>query len=295
MPDTGIVLSVNRLTHDQLAQVKELEKRCNEYDSITLKLNWDMLENRKAEECSDWLYVEDGKAVGFLALFAFKSSEAEISGMVDPEYRRRGIFRKLFEAAAEECRKRGIPEQLLIVQRGSESGRSFAGYTGAAYEFSEYWMELPSGYDRDVLSSVISAGQIQLRPAEQADMEVAIRLDVAGFGVTESDARGFNEQKLAAAGESFWIAELEGTPIGKINIQLYDGGFISGFCVLPEYRGQGHGRVILGKAISIAESKQLQGKLALEVAANNDRALGLYKSVGFVERSVNDYYRVTVG
>ncbi|EGL17332.1 hypothetical protein HMPREF9413_1203, partial [Paenibacillus sp. HGF7] len=37
------------------------------------------------------------------------------------------------------------------------------------------------------------------------------------------------------------------------------------------------------------------GKLALEVAASNDRALGLYKSVGFVERSVNDYYRVTVG
>jgi ribosomal protein S18 acetylase RimI-like enzyme len=63
--------------------------------------------------------------------------------------------------------------------------------------------------------------------------------------------------------------------------------------VLPEYRGRGFGRELLLKGI--AKLKEANAReIMLQVAAGNDRALGLYQSCGFVETSVMDYYKFTI-
>ncbi|CAG7653116.1 GNAT family N-acetyltransferase [Paenibacillus allorhizosphaerae] len=284
------IIPVHQLSESQLERVRALEQCCNTHDGITLKLNWEMVERRSGEEINDWLYTVDGQIVGFLGMYVLKPSEAELSGMVHPDFRRKGIFRKLLQAATDECKRRGIPNRILIVQRGSESGHALAEHLGAAYQFSEYWMELSDEHSHEEGIAGPSASQISLRPAVESDLNLLVRLDVSGFGVSENDAKTFNRRIAASEGELRLIAELEGVPIGKLNILLHGGGFIFGFCVLPEYRGKGHGRAILAEAIRLVRSRRLSGKLALEVAATNSHALGLYKSVGFVECNINDYY-----
>ncbi len=50
--------------------------------------------------------------------------------------------------------------------------------------------------------------------------------------------------------------------------------------VLPEYRGKGIGRQLLQACISKARTKGIT-RIELEVRADNERAIALYKALGF--------------
>lgn len=130
------------LEADELAAIQKLVQLCNEHDGIDLKVNPDMLQSRPGKHTEDFLCYQDELLVGFLGLYSFHGGEAEVSGMVHPDYRRAGIFRTLQEMSADECKKRSIPHQLFIVQRESASGKAFVESLGAEYSFSEYWMDL---------------------------------------------------------------------------------------------------------------------------------------------------------
>lgn len=77
-----------------------------------------------------------------MGLYQFNSHEIEISGMVHPNYRRRGIFTELVKAAKEEIRQRGVSKLIYMNQKGSASGQLFLEALGAIYTFSEYWMKI---------------------------------------------------------------------------------------------------------------------------------------------------------
>jgi putative acetyltransferase len=58
-----------------------------------------------------------------------------------------------------------------------------------------------------------------------------------------------------------------------------------GMGVLPEYRGQGVGRRLLQACIAKAHAKGIT-RIELEVRADNERAIALYKSLGFQQEAV---------
>ncbi|HEY4386810.1 MAG TPA: GNAT family N-acetyltransferase, partial [Ktedonobacteraceae bacterium] len=126
----------------EIHEITQLAQVCNSYEGLDLKLNWNILRNRPSDQLSDFLYYTDGELVGFLPLFSFSSQEGEISGMVHPAYRRRGIFSVLFEAACQEARRRDLPSLLLIVEQASAGGQGFARCLSSTYDHSEYKMIL---------------------------------------------------------------------------------------------------------------------------------------------------------
>src|SRR5947209_1607857 len=97
------------LTTAELAQIEQLALLCNTYDGLDLKLNWETLRSRPSEQTNDFLYYAADQLVGYLALFSFNAQEAELSGMVHPDQRRRGIFSTLLQEAKRECEQRNIP------------------------------------------------------------------------------------------------------------------------------------------------------------------------------------------
>ena len=83
-------------------------------------------------------------------------------------------------------------------------------------------------------------------------------------------------------------------PIGALNLTIDESGSgIYGFGVLPEYRGRGYGRQILARAIEYAQAVE-RPPIFLEVAPENDAALGLYTSVGFRETHRYDYFILAI-
>lgn len=78
-------------TTDTLRNIEELQERCEQFDGISLKLNWDMLRGPSNVGDTEWLVTyENELLVGFLGLYGF-GSEMEVCGMVRPGYRRRGF------------------------------------------------------------------------------------------------------------------------------------------------------------------------------------------------------------
>lgn len=288
MQKQGIELKQG-LNEEELAAIRELADVCEMHDGIRLKLNWDMLRGRPQGVTNDLLYYENGKLAAFLGMYVLIPTEAELSGMVHPACRRRGIFTEMVGAALSELQGRGPKDAIYICSRDSASGHAFLRQRGLPYSFSEYVME------RDEVGLTASPASLpvdlKLRQAGAEDAKLLGELNRVGFGMTEQEADGFAAAALSP-NELTYVAEIGGRAVGKISV-LNEGGtaFIYGFSVRPEERGRGIGRSILAGTIERVEREQGATRCRLEVAADNERALGLYKSCGFHVVSVIDYYK----
>ncbi|OPA79430.1 GNAT family N-acetyltransferase [Paenibacillus selenitireducens] len=282
------------LSEQELQDIRELADICNLLDGIQLKLNWVSLQTRSGEETNDFLIYNDaGDLIGYLGMYVFRSSEAEISGMVHPRYRRQGLFRKLVDAALTECRQREFPKVLFICHHASASGKAFLIEAGTTYTMSEHWMRCEWADVTNVERSAALA--MEIRAADVEDTEVLVSLNQDGFDMTEEDSREYVERCFGSPLEYTFIAELEGQPIGKLGVTYEDGAaFIYGFCVQPTLRGKGYGRAILRGLIEQLNRERSISRFELEVAVKNERALGIYESCGFRVVSANDYYVLTV-
>lgn len=60
-----------------------------------------------------------------------------------------------------------------------------------------------------------------------------------------------------------------------------------------KYRNIGYGREILALLLQMAAGKNYE-KAILEVASDNPNAMNLYKSFGFKETTVYDYYEIQI-
>jgi GNAT superfamily N-acetyltransferase len=305
------------LTEQELADIRKLEERCNREEGIRLKLNWMTLQTRPAGETNDFLAYESGELVGFLGLYCFHSTEAEISGMVHPDYRRRGVFTSLVQAVKEECRRRGVPKLIFICQHRSVSGKAFLQALGAEYAFSEHWMEMTwadpreeqvQGREEEKPESELvrrneqhscredaERGALRLHKATIDDLDIIVDLVSQGFEMSPEDSLDFVKRTLNDETEATYLSERDGEIIGNIRVSLEEGGaFLYGFCMRPDVRGHGYGRQTLAAIIDLVRREHGVRRFLLEVETKNDRALGLYESCGFRSQNVNDYYTLLI-
>lgn len=285
------MLKKQGLTHTELSDIERLAVLCNIHEGLDLKLNWDNLRTRSRNETNDFLSYDNGKLVGFLALFCFNPREAEISGMVHPDYRHKGIFSTLFHAAKEECQHRGVPKILLIVEHSSSSGQTFAQELGTSYDHSEHKMVL-----QEPKLPTPSNEHLQFRSAKVEDAPILARITALAFDMLESEVDWYTENIMdSSSSRHYYVGVLNGSIIGKIDVVFEkQEAIIYGFGVLPQYRGRGYGRQILAQTIQAIVATG-QRHVSLEVATENKNALSLYQSCGFLEAGSYDYYAFAVG
>ena len=273
------------LTIEQLEEIKALQQVVERYDSIELKLNWDMLENRSEEEQTDFLTYDSGQLVGFLGLYSF-GSKIEVCGMVHPDYRRKGIFSNLFQnshSALEKAR-----HILLNVPSNSKLGKLWLDSITCTYEESEYMMK----WEGKVLPDLDES--ISLRPSRKEDIDMKMKLDIACFDFKAEEAKMYND-RLEKEGlqKEFFMIEAEDKTVGKIRIHHdKERSEIYGFAVLPEFQGKGYGRKALQEAVRL-EAQRGQS-VYLDVQTENEKALSLYTSTGFIKESQQDYYLYSI-
>lgn len=280
-------LSISQgLSQQTYAQIEALAAICNQHDKLDLKLNWNILRSRPTDATNDFLYYEDDQLVGYLALFSFNSQEAELSGMVHPNYRRRGIFTQLMAAATAECQRRNIPNILLIVEQESTSGQALAKALNPQLDHTEYKMILQT----PKLPTTYTPG-LEFRKIKVQDLADLAHITALAFGMDEKEVTGYTENVLNDPARQYFVGVLDGKTIGKIDVSYGPEVFIFGFAVLPEYRGRGYGRQILARTIQEILATGAQ-RIALEVMVENKNALSLYQSCGFETTSSYDYYRL---
>jgi ribosomal protein S18 acetylase RimI-like enzyme len=299
--------------------INMLEKTCIEQDQVNLKLELDYkLELQKSsevkqqtliciEKINEFMCFEGDMLIGYIGISSFGGSNAEIevNGMVHPKYRRRGVFSKLYNLVLCEFEKRNASRMLLLSDRLSEGGQAFIKSRGSSYKHSEYEMFL----DYNVFSKVTNKhARINLRKATNDDAKEIEKQNAIYFrdvfsenATTEENIDNshdtenslFLPEEEEKRGIRIFMAEYEGKVIGKVTLRLVGGlGGIFGLGILPECRGKGYGRELLMLAIEMLGNLKAS-EVMLQVEANNENALSLYKSVGFKARSIMDYYIVS--
>jgi len=219
--------------------------------------------------------------LGFLGIYGFNWRHLELTGMVHPDARRRGIGRALFEAALPICREQEKDRLLLVVPRPSSAGREFALDAGMSYEHSEHALALRTRPDGP------AGAELTLRQATPADIPVLSELYLDGFGDPHVDPARLDRDRSRTL-----MIELAGEAIGTLALAPDgDRSAIYGFVVGIKQRGKGIGREVLRRVCQ----EQFDGgakSVDLEVEVENDRALGLYTSVGFEPVTTEDYYEL---
>lgn len=260
-----------------LSALAELERQAVAVDGGRLKLEWGVLRARRTDVVQDLLWWEEDRLVGFLGLYAFGAPDVELVGAVHPDFRRRGIASALLDAALPLCRDCRYEQILLVVPRSSIAGRALARRSGANLDHSEHALVLadaPDAWTREP--------RITVRAAAAPDLSTVSRLLADAFGRSSTVTLDGSEQLL--------VVELDGDVVGCLRVSTdHDGAGIYGFAVERSLRGRGIGREVLRRVCAdlIAEGAP---RVGLEVAVDNDRALGLYTSIGFTRVTTEDYY-----
>lgn len=277
-----MIIARRTLSATELADVADLERRVVSVDGGRLKLEWGTLRSRAGDRPNDFLAVEDGRLLGFTGIYAF-GGRPELAGMVDPAARRRGVGSALLDAALAECRDRGIVDVLLVVPRSSVGGPVLARARGGILDSSEHALELIGEP-----AAGPSNPAVTLRTAHPGDATEVARLLEEGFGYPTGDVA----QRMSGSGVWTELVLLDGEPVGTLRLsEDGESGYIHGFVVDPRHQGRGIGRDVLRRACVELRSRGA-ARVALEVAVDNERALGLYTSVGFRPVLTEDYYRL---
>jgi ribosomal protein S18 acetylase RimI-like enzyme len=276
------------LSASALRALADLESRTVAADGGRLKLEWGTLRSRPRDRVDDLLWWDGaarGQLLGFLGLYAFGSNSIELAGMVDPQTRRQGVATQLLAAAVPLCRERGYDQALLVTPRTTCAGRLFAVDRGARLDHSEFALVM-SGEPVDGPSDP----RVVVRPAMREDVPALTRVLTSAFGWPPGDVLG----RLNADSARTVVVELAGTVVGTARLTLDDDrGGVYGFAVDPAFQGRGIGRDVLRRVCRELRERGARD-IGLEVAVDNEHALGLYTSLGFRPVSTEDYFALAV-
>lgn len=280
------------ISEKEYKEIKDLEDICINEDKVNLKLELDYRNEidknyeTNISEINEILYYINGKLIGYLGISNFGRNIAEINGMVHPKFRRRGIFTKLTDMALEECKKRNFNEILLLCDDKSYSAIKFISNKNGVYSFSECRMKCTNWSLRE------GNKNISLVKAKNEDIDEINKLNNIFFGdIWYEVIMPEDEEKN---NHITYLIKLYNEVIGKIKISKDSNfAFISGFGIVPEYRGKGYGKEALIETLNNLNKDKIYDA-ELDVEIKNKKALNLYKDCEFKEQSIMNYYNINI-
>lgn len=281
------------ISEKEFKEINQLEALCKLQDKTNLKLELDYRLNRSRnagiglEDINEFLYYVEDIPVAYISISSFGGSNiGEINGMTHPDFRRKGLFKKLFKLVIEECQKRSFNKLLLLSDANSRSGIEFIKAVGGEYDFSEFRMK------RISQAALDGANPVRLRAAGKLDGKEIVRQNAIFFNHSE-DCEAFAEEEEELNNITYMV-ELKERVIGKIKVECNaNSAFISGFGILPEFRGKGYGKAAMEAALCLISEKNIN-ETELDVECKNNTALNLYKACGFEEQSEMCYYKYNI-
>lgn len=135
---------------------------------------------------------------------------------------------------------------------------------------------------------------ITIRMMEETDLDRIMQVEKSCFTTPwsrDSFLLEITKNQLA----KYLVAEVDGIIAGYGGIWLIlDEGHITNIAVDEEYRRLGLGKKLLEELIMLCKRYEI-GSMTLEVREDNDPAIALYKSYGFIESGRRANYYQDVG
>jgi ribosomal protein S18 acetylase RimI-like enzyme len=286
--DKGMTIPAG-LSTEHVSQVRALAGSCEERDGYSMEARLDLgtLETRPEGSFSDVLWYESGQLVGFAGMNSYGDpSEVEATILVHPEFRRRGIGRRMARVVVRECQKRGVRRLLVVVPQESREGAGFAHMMGTRHSHSEYTMDLDV---TRIPSFETIHDSVELRLAGVEDVPIMAAIVAPAFTEPTQEEEQALVRLMKDSMRTTYLATQDGRPVGVIQSAVSDGrAFIMHFAVRSEMQGRGIGRQML---LAIVRGLLNSGGkwITIKVETENQNALSLYQRCGFVTVNATDY------
>ena len=266
------------------AEIDGLIEAAATQDGFVTELYTDFSVNVRKDMDSVFVFRVDGQLRGCLVLFAPTADVVEISALVHPEERGKGVFKALLEAAAAESRRAGYTQGLVACNELSPAVQ-FLPRWGCTLSHTEYQMEF------SVIGSVpLPDPSLAFTRLTLDDVPDAAPLMAACFGNDAPHEETYLRNSLSSQSRTNWALKRQGRTVGFCGCyqegQVY---YVFGVGVLPEERRMGYGRAMLDRIVNLAAGNGIK-QLRLDVDSSNPNAFSLYESYGFRKQSATRYY-----
>ncbi len=282
------LIKTTTLSKQELRNVTNLVEYSEKKDGYMIRMYWNIINDRQLPEFDDFFYYVEGRLAGYLALYAFKAHQAEMSAVVHPEFRRQGIFRYLFGEAMMEMNRREITDCLYVSHRDSVTSKDFVTPYSDDLDHTEVEMALKHK------PKTTDTPKLTMRLVDADDLDILARIDMACFNSKPEKIYNNFAKNLGSKVRRAWIFKNEqGEDIGKMHIRLENpqAAYIHDLGVLPDHRRKGYASSMV---LLILEQLRKEGchRVFLDVLSDNESAIKLYENCGFEITSQYDLWRL---
>jgi ribosomal protein S18 acetylase RimI-like enzyme len=279
-----MINNTNQINKQQLDELKTLAELCNNKDGSVPNLYTHILSQNRAIPAS-LLYYDQQQLIGFLNVYFFYEDAVEISLLVHPSYRKKGIAKQLLNAIIPLIEFQNYSKLIFSTPAGVNNKWLLA--CGYSYLHREYYME------RDDLTPILDHNsQLTFRAATPEDIPELCLLDKQCFPKKHGDLPMRFEHLLDDRTYEVYLAFHEKILIGKAHIRWQEhGATLSDIAISPQQQGKGYGSSLIAHCINhaLSEGKPL---LNLDVETHNKRALNLYTRLGFAVQNACDFWSI---
>lgn len=278
--------TTNQLNENQLKDLEQLTTLCKKTDGSIPNLYTHLLAQARILPTIT-LYYEKEQLTGFLSIYFFYDDAIEVTLLIHPEARRKGIAKQLLQSMLPLVEEHNYPK--LIFSSPAHLNDRWLPNLGFTYQQSEYYME------RHNLNPLLDhQKQLTFRTATIKDIPQLCFLDEACFQKTHGELEPRFQHILSDRHYQIMLAFDENNLVGKAHLRWQkQGATLSDIAVFPAKQGQGFGTALITYCINHALS---EGKphLSLDVETHNQKALELYTRLGFLTQNACDYWMIKV-
>jgi mycothiol synthase len=243
-----------------------------------------------------WVAEADGKLVGYSVALEQPSQRCTIYVAVHPSYRRKGLGSQLLELALNRAREVGSNRVLIYANEHNRPSNLFLDHHGFQRVGSSGSMKLTS--EMENLSVEFPKGFTLKRYSEVNDPLILLKaLNECYFGMwghqhndnpTEEERKSPRFLQYYDADNILLLFDEKNSVFGICSVKSRGkrGGrgelsdLLDGPGIIPEYREQGYQRHLVLAGIQHLRQKGTR-PITLEFWGDSDRALNLYRSLGF--------------
>jgi len=270
----------------------EMMHRCEKFDGYPAKFYWNLIESRRYDpQALDFLYFASDASenpVGLLSAYYFQDG-LEITAMIDPDFRRQGIFSQLIRKVFELLQLYQITSYCLICHAKATSFNAKCIARGAKLDHSEIEMRAPASF------AYFPKQVVMLQRATLVDMPILVKLHQACFPGTLSNIENRLTLMLKEHHRQTWIAKnLAGKPVGKLHVREDTNAvFLHDLGIIPEFQQQGYASSLIHywyQQYLFPPNKPL----LIDVLSDNQAAIRLYTAIGFTVKNQYNFWQFNV-
>ncbi len=274
---------VKQLGAAQMRDLEALVERCRKADENVINYYPHILEQHRPF-ASSLLYYQGQQLEGFASLFFFYDAACELSVLVGPEFRRRGLAKQMVEALLPLMHNQHLGS--VIVTSPAKTFSPLLKQKHFRYLHSEFLMERHAGHP-----VLLSQTQSRFRMAHMADAEAILEINRRCFPGQEDHLQFRLDSLLSDHNYDIMLLLREGRVLGKAHMRYHEQtATFSDIGILPEFQGKGLGTELLAHGINHC-LKQGVKRMNLDVETENTNALNIYTRLGFEVVNACDYWQ----